>query len=79
MGQLTSEQHAFIIEAYARTNSFRTVQNEFRERFPDRNIPSKSTILRNVQLFLLILGFRVDPLDCFKKKKLTYHHQEMTL
>lgn len=46
--QLTNEQRAFIVKRYFETKSYLEVQESFRQRFPDRNPPSKSTIQRNV-------------------------------
>ena len=49
--QLTQAQRVFIVETYNRTHSFRDVQEGFRDNFPDRNIPTKSTIFYNVRKF----------------------------
>ena len=48
MPQLTTEQRVFVVTEYARTQNSRIVQDAFRARFPDRDPPSRSTILRNV-------------------------------
>ena len=41
----------FLVDSYAETRSYKTVQNRFREQFPDRDVPAKSTILRNVNKY----------------------------
>ena len=48
MPYLSTEQRAFVVEVFLRTGSYVTVQREFREAFPDRESPSKSTIRYNV-------------------------------
>ena len=47
--QLTRPQRILIVELYHQTHSYQEVQREFHQRFPDRDIPSKSTISRNVK------------------------------
>ena len=49
--QLTTEQRAFIVINYTRTQSTTEVRNAFQQRFPDRNPPSPSTILSNVRKY----------------------------
>ena len=51
MAQLSTEQRVFIVLNYTRTQSLVAVQNLFRERFPDRNPPAKTTILSNVRKY----------------------------
>ena len=51
MVQLTNAQQVFIVRKYHETRSFRSVQEAFREVFPDRNQPAKSTIQNNVQKY----------------------------
>ena len=51
MGQFTAEQRTFIVLHYNRTQSLAAVQNAFRERFPDRNPPTKTTILKNFRKY----------------------------
>ena len=51
MVQLTIEQRVFIVLHYTKTQSIAAVQNAFLERFPDRNPPCKTTILRNFQKY----------------------------
>ena len=51
MVQLTTQQRVFIVLHYNRTQSLLEVQNAFRERFPDRNAPTKTTILKNVRKY----------------------------
>ena len=51
MAQLSTEQRVFIVLNYTRTQSLDAVQNLFRERFPDRNPPAKTTILSNVRKY----------------------------
>ena len=52
MVQLTTEQRAFIVQIYIQSQSIVVAQNTFRERFLDRNLPVKSTILNNVRKYL---------------------------
>ena len=49
MVQLTREQRVFIVLSYTRTLSTTEVRNAFQARFPDRNPPTRSTILKNVR------------------------------
>ena len=51
MVQLTIEQRDFVVLHYTKTQSIAAVQNAFLERFPDRNPPCKTTILRNFQKY----------------------------
>ena len=51
MVQLTTEQRLFIVLHYTQTQNTTTVQNAFRARFPDRDPPHKTTILRNVRKY----------------------------
>ena len=51
MVQLTTEQRILTVLTYTQTGSIAAVQNAFRERFPDRNPPVKSTILLNVRKY----------------------------
>ena len=51
MGQFTAEQRTFIVLHYNRTQSLAAVQNAFRERFPDRIPPTKTTILKNFRKY----------------------------
>jgi len=50
--QLTTEQRVFAVQIYLERRSFVAVREAFRERFPDRNLPAKSTIQRNVEKYL---------------------------
>ena len=52
MVQLTTEQTVFIVINYTHTQSTTEVRNAFQQRFPDRNPPAPSTILRNVRKYL---------------------------
>ena len=51
MVQLTKEQRVFIVLHYTQTANTAAVQNAFRARFPDRNLPHKTTILRNFEKY----------------------------
>ena len=51
MVQLTTEQRVFIVLHYTQTQNTTAVQNAFRARFPDRDPPHKTTILRNVRKY----------------------------
>ena len=48
MVQLTIEQRVFVVSTYQETKSYQTVQQRFRQRFPDRNPPTKRSIYQNV-------------------------------
>ena len=48
---LTTQQIIFVVVKYQETKSYLTVQNLFREQFPDRGPPSKTTIWKNVQKY----------------------------
>ena len=48
MAKLTTAHRVFIVEKYFETKSLREVQRRFQERFPNRNVPSKSSIWRNI-------------------------------
>ena len=52
MVQLTTEQRVSIVKNYLQTQSSTAVQNVFQARFPGRNPPAPSTILRNVNKYL---------------------------
>ena len=52
MLQLITEQRVFIVKNYLQTQSSTTVQNACQARFPGRNSPAPSTILRNVHKYL---------------------------
>ena len=49
MMQLTTEQHVFSVSEWIRTGSLQEVANRFGERFPERPVPVKSTIWKNVR------------------------------
>ena len=51
MVQLSKDQRVFIVKTYYETKKFSVVQRLFRERFPERNPPSKSSIWDNVQKY----------------------------
>lgn len=51
MVQLTTEQRTFVVLHYSNTRSLTAVRSAFRERFPDRNPPSKTTILQNYRKY----------------------------
>ena len=51
MAQLSKEQRVFVVKTYYQTKKFITVQQLFRQAFPDRNPPTKSTIWKNVQKY----------------------------
>ena len=51
MVQLTTEQRVFIVLHYTQTQSIAAVQNAFRARFPDRNPPTKRTVMKNVRKY----------------------------
>ena len=46
--QLTTEQRTFVVTKYLETKSIKSVQDQFRQRFPNRNAPAKRTIQQNV-------------------------------
>ena len=63
MVQLTIEQRVFVVLHYTKTQSIAAVQNAFLERFPDRNPPCKTTILRtfkNIQMPAQVLTLNLN-------------------
>ena len=48
---LTNDERIFLVERYIETNDYNVVRTKFIVRFPNRNVPSKSTIVRNVNKF----------------------------
>ena len=53
MAQLTTDQRVFIVKNFLETGSINDVKVLFRARFPERNVPSMSTIQRNVEKYHL--------------------------
>ena len=53
MAQLTTDQRVFIVENFLETGSINDVKALFRATFPERNVPSMSTIQRNVEKYHL--------------------------
>ena len=51
MMQLTTEQRAFCVTEWIRTGTLQEVANRFGERFPERPVPVKSTIWKNVRKY----------------------------
>ena len=49
--QLTTEQRVFVVTEWMRTGSLQQVADEFAERFPDRAVPAKSTIWKNIRKY----------------------------
>lgn len=49
--QLSKEQRVFVVTSYLRTGSFKLVQQDFEQRFPERASPTKKTIWTNVNKF----------------------------
>ena len=49
--QLTTEQRTYIIECNIRRGSYQHVQEQFAQRFPNRNSPSKSSIQAIIEKF----------------------------
>ncbi|CAH1799690.1 unnamed protein product [Owenia fusiformis] len=49
--QLTQDQRVFVVSKWLRSGSLQQVADQFRERFPDRNVPAKSTILKNIKKY----------------------------
>ena len=50
-GSVDNRTKSFCCFNYTKTQSIAAVQNSFLERFPDRNPPCKTTILRNFQKY----------------------------
>ena len=46
--QLTTEQRTFVVTKYLETESIKSVQDQFCQRFPNRNAPAKRTNQQNV-------------------------------
>ena len=51
MVQLTVEQRVFLVRSYLRGNTLQQTRVLFMQRFPDRNPPNRSTILKNVRKY----------------------------
>lgn len=51
MAQLTTEQRVFLVERYAETGNANEVRRLFQAAFPGRNVPSRSTLYRNIQKY----------------------------
>lgn len=51
MVQLTTQQRTFVVKTYHETRSFIAVQNAFRDHFPERQVPTKMTIWKNVRKY----------------------------
>lgn len=51
MVQLTIDQRTFVVKKFYETRSYLAVQEAFREAFPDRNPPAKSTIHQNISKY----------------------------
>lgn len=49
--QLSKQQRVFVVTSYLRTGSFKLVQQDFEQRFPERASPTKKTIWTNVNKF----------------------------
>ena len=49
--QLTVEQRTFVVKKFHEFKSYVAVIEAFRQQFPGRNPPSKSTIQRNVRKY----------------------------
>ena len=49
--QLTTEQRVFLMTEWTHSGSLQQVAQAFRRRFPDRNVPAKSTIWKNVRKY----------------------------
>ena len=49
--QLTTEQRVFLVTEWTHSGSLQQVAQAFRRRFPDRNVPAKSTIWKNVSKY----------------------------
>ena len=52
MAQLTKEQRIFVVSKYLETKSYNEIIRAFRVRFPDRVVPYKTTIQRNVKKYM---------------------------
>ncbi|CAH1800266.1 unnamed protein product [Owenia fusiformis] len=49
--QLTQDQRVFVVGEWLRSGSLQQVADQFRVRFPDRNVPGKSTIWKNIKKY----------------------------
>ena len=49
--QLTKQQRVFLVTAWMRSKSYQVVSQEFSENFPERNVPNKTTIWKNVKKY----------------------------
>ena len=51
MPQLTKEQRVFVVKSYYQTQKFSVIRDLFRQKYPDRDPPNKTTIWRNIQKY----------------------------
>ena len=51
MVQLTVEERVLLVTTYLRTGSLEAARNAFRDRFADREPPTKMTVWRNVKKY----------------------------
>ena len=49
--QLTKQQRIFIVTAWFESKSLSQVAQDFSEKFPERNVPNKTTIWKNVRKY----------------------------
>ena len=49
--QLTMEERIFIVKSYYETKSYNQVQTKLRTLFPERLLPNKTTIRKNVKKY----------------------------
>jgi transposase len=49
--QLSTQQRLFLVEEYFASKSYKHCQQRFGQRFPDVQVPNKSTIVRLIQRF----------------------------
>ena len=49
--QHAKQQRVLLVTAWMRFKSYQVVSQEFSENFPERNVPNKTTIWKNVKKF----------------------------
>ena len=73
MGQLTAEQRMFVVKNWFVTKSREQVRQLFRERFPDREPPTRMAIWKNVKNTLIMGQVLIVILDILGTRKLVDH------
>ena len=49
--QLTKQQRVLLVAVWMRSKSYQVISQEISENFPERNVPNKTTIWKNVKKY----------------------------